>query len=192
MKDWIIILCRPSRHENWQPILFDNNQGAKLQYGHVPLYTRGDDANAKQFRSLHAVQRHMADTRQCRMIYDNNEQEYAQFYDYGNSEDESTGRWKLTHLLSLIVILADVPFLWQSITCNLVFQEKIWLKLEILLHQQHLSLVAMNWCSLHLTVMAQKFLGRESLHAIIASDTSFQMLAKALLWTQCCQGQSDS
>jgi hypothetical protein len=31
-------------------------QGAKLQYGHVPLYESGDNPNAKQFASLHAVQ----------------------------------------------------------------------------------------------------------------------------------------
>lgn len=31
-------------------------QGAKLQYGHVPLYESGDNPNAKQFHSLHAVQ----------------------------------------------------------------------------------------------------------------------------------------
>jgi hypothetical protein len=30
--------------------------GAKLQYGHVPLYESGDNPNAKQFQSLHAVQ----------------------------------------------------------------------------------------------------------------------------------------
>jgi hypothetical protein len=34
----------------------------------VPLYTAGDDPNAKQFRSLHAVQRHMVDTNQCRWV----------------------------------------------------------------------------------------------------------------------------
>jgi hypothetical protein len=34
-------------------------QGAKLQYGHVPVGTRGDDDVSRQFRSLHAVQRHM-------------------------------------------------------------------------------------------------------------------------------------
>lgn len=37
-------------------------QGSKIRYGRVPLYTRGDDSNAKQFRSLHAVQRHMVDS----------------------------------------------------------------------------------------------------------------------------------
>jgi hypothetical protein len=34
----------------------------------VPLYSAGDDPNAKQFRSLHAVQRHMVDTNQCRWV----------------------------------------------------------------------------------------------------------------------------
>jgi pre-60S factor REI1 len=48
----------------------------------VPLYTAGDDTNAKQFRSLHAVQRHMVDTNQCKMLYDGNEDEYEDFYDY--------------------------------------------------------------------------------------------------------------
>lgn len=38
------------------PSLVLRSQGAKLQYGKVPLYTRGDDPNAKQFSSLHAVQ----------------------------------------------------------------------------------------------------------------------------------------
>ena len=70
-------------------------QGAKLQYGHVPLYTRGDDENAKQFRSLHAVQRHMVDTNQCRMVYEDAEEEYAQFYEY---EVEQTGTGQMKHL----------------------------------------------------------------------------------------------
>ncbi|WIA19832.1 hypothetical protein OEZ85_005740 [Tetradesmus obliquus] len=56
--------------------------GAKLAYGKVPLHSAGDDANAKQFRSLHAVQRHMVDTNQCRMLYDGSEDEYEDFYDY--------------------------------------------------------------------------------------------------------------
>jgi hypothetical protein len=62
-------------------------QGAKLQVGGVPLYVRGDDGGARQFRSLHGVQRHMVDTCQCRMAYDGNEEEYEEFYDYGD-EDE--------------------------------------------------------------------------------------------------------
>eukprot|EP00197_Chlamydomonas_leiostraca_P015281 CAMPEP_0202858630 /NCGR_PEP_ID=MMETSP1391-20130828/1075_1 /ASSEMBLY_ACC=CAM_ASM_000867 /TAXON_ID=1034604 /ORGANISM="Chlamydomonas leiostraca, Strain SAG 11-49" /LENGTH=497 /DNA_ID=CAMNT_0049537563 /DNA_START=94 /DNA_END=1587 /DNA_ORIENTATION=+ len=64
--------------------------GAKVRYGRVPLYSRGDDDNAKQFRSLHAVQRHMVDSGKCKMVYEDNEDEYADFYDYtlGDEEDE--------------------------------------------------------------------------------------------------------
>ncbi|GFR48596.1 hypothetical protein Agub_g10500 [Astrephomene gubernaculifera] len=67
--------------------------GAKLQVGRVPLYTRGDDAAGRQFRSLHAVQRHMVDTCQCRMAYDDNEDEYDEFYDYdmGEESDDDEG-----------------------------------------------------------------------------------------------------
>ena len=39
-------------------------QGAKLQYGHVPVSARGDDEGGRQFGSLHAVQRPMVDTNQ--------------------------------------------------------------------------------------------------------------------------------
>lgn len=53
----------------------------------VPLYTAGDDPHAKQFRSLHAVQRHMVDTNQCKMLYDGNEEEYEDFYDYSKSNN---------------------------------------------------------------------------------------------------------
>lgn len=52
----------------------------------MPLYTAGDDPNAKQFRSLHAVQRHMVDTNQCKMLYDGNEEEYEDFYDYSKAD----------------------------------------------------------------------------------------------------------
>ncbi|KAF6261751.1 hypothetical protein COO60DRAFT_735122 [Scenedesmus sp. NREL 46B-D3] len=65
--------------------------GAKLAYGKVPLHAAGEDANARQFRSLHAVQRHMVDTNQCKMLYDGNEEEYEDFYDFsaaaGNSQE---------------------------------------------------------------------------------------------------------
>ena len=39
-------------------------QGAKVQYGHVPVGARGDDESGRRFSSLHAVQRHMVDTNQ--------------------------------------------------------------------------------------------------------------------------------
>ena len=53
-----------------------------MQYGGVPLYVRGEDDKAKQFRSLHSVQRHMIDSNQCKMAYDDNEEEYEDYYDY--------------------------------------------------------------------------------------------------------------
>uniref|UniRef100_A0A7S0UW75 ZN622/Rei1/Reh1 zinc finger C2H2-type domain-containing protein n=1 Tax=Polytomella parva TaxID=51329 RepID=A0A7S0UW75_9CHLO len=63
--------------------------GAKLRYGRVALYTSGDDEGAKRFSSLHAVQRHMVDTNQCRMLYDDNEEEYEDFYEYEGEEFEA-------------------------------------------------------------------------------------------------------
>ncbi len=57
-------------------------QGAKLQHGHIPLYVRGDDENTRQFPSLHAVQRHMADTGRFKMAWEDNEDEYEDFYNF--------------------------------------------------------------------------------------------------------------
>lgn len=54
----------------------------------MPLYSRGDDANARQFPSLHAVQRHMADTGRFKMAWEDNEEEYADFYDFGRDMEE--------------------------------------------------------------------------------------------------------
>lgn len=62
-------------------------QGAKLAVGHVPLYARGDDANARQFGSLHAVQRHMADTGRFKMAWEDNEDEYDEFYRWPEDEE---------------------------------------------------------------------------------------------------------
>lgn len=66
-------------------------QGLKLQYGHVPLYVRGDDANARQFTSLHGVQRHMVDANKCKMVFEDDEEEYIEFYDWSKLEDELAG-----------------------------------------------------------------------------------------------------
>ena len=62
-------------------------QGAKLSEGHIPLYSSGLDPNAKQLASLHAAQRHMVDTNQCKMAYDGVEEEYEDFYDYSKALD---------------------------------------------------------------------------------------------------------
>lgn len=69
--------------------------GLKIGVGHVPLYVRGDDANGKRFRSLHACQRHMVDTNQCRMVFEDNEDEYEDFYDYSALEEELKARSQL-------------------------------------------------------------------------------------------------
>mmetsp|Transcript_29012 Transcript_29012/g.81726 ORF Transcript_29012/g.81726 Transcript_29012/m.81726 type:complete len:417 (+) Transcript_29012:165-1415(+) len=61
--------------------------GLKLSSGRVPLYTRGDDPNAKQFQSLHAVQRHMVDTGRCRIAFQDNEEEYEEFYNFDTAEE---------------------------------------------------------------------------------------------------------
>lgn len=66
-------------------------QGAKLAEGHLPLYASGLDPNAKQFASLHAVQRHMVDTNQCKMAYDGTEEEYEDFYDYTKALEGHAG-----------------------------------------------------------------------------------------------------
>lgn len=65
--------------------------GAKLQYGHVPLYVTGDDPNPKQFKSLPAVQQHMVDTNQCKMVYEGNEEEYEEYYDYAMGMEDGQG-----------------------------------------------------------------------------------------------------
>lgn len=65
-------------------------QGAKLQYGHVPVGTRGDDDTSRQFGSLHAVQRHMVDRCACKMVYEDNEDEYDDFYDYSALDEVDT------------------------------------------------------------------------------------------------------
>ena len=63
--------------------------GAKIRSGLVPLYTRGDDEGAgKQFHSLHAVQRHMVDLGNCRVCWEGNEDEYAEWYEWSDDDDD--------------------------------------------------------------------------------------------------------
>jgi len=60
--------------------------GAKVGQGFIPLYSSGLDPEAKTFGSVHAVQRHMVDTGKTRMLYEDNEEEYEDFYDYSAME----------------------------------------------------------------------------------------------------------
>ena len=52
---------------------------------------RGDDTKSKQFTTLHGVQRHMVDANKCKMVFDDNEEEYVDFYDWSKLEDELAG-----------------------------------------------------------------------------------------------------
>ena len=79
-------------------------QGAKLQQGRIPLYVRGDDADARQFPSLHAVQRHMADTGRFKMAWEDNEDEYEDFYNFDalpmeDAEAGVLGKMQCIHLV---------------------------------------------------------------------------------------------
>ena len=65
--------------------------GAKLQYGHIPLYESGNNPNAKSFGSLHAVQRHMIDSGKCKVLYEGNEDEYDDFYADADEDGEGEG-----------------------------------------------------------------------------------------------------
>lgn len=53
-----------------------------MQYGGIPLYISGLAEDARRFGSLHAVQRHMIDCNKCSMLYDGNEDEYEEYYEY--------------------------------------------------------------------------------------------------------------
>ena len=75
-------------------------QGAKLQYGHVAIGTPGDDDRAKHFLSLHAVQRHMVDRNQCKMAFEDNEEEYDDFYEYAD-DPEGAPLHPALHLVSM-------------------------------------------------------------------------------------------
>ena len=99
-------------------------QGLKLQYGHVPLYVRGDDANARQFTSLHGVQRHMVDANKCKMVFDDNEEEYIEFYDWSKLEDELAGNDpKCVVCVSQHELKASLPasyMFWQNLLACLL------------------------------------------------------------------------
>jgi pre-60S factor REI1 len=73
--------------------------GAKMQYGKLPLYESGLNPEAKRLASLHGVQRHMVDSGKCKIIYEGNEDEYEDYYDYGddevNDDDEASASQQL-------------------------------------------------------------------------------------------------
>lgn len=104
-------------------------QGLKLQYGHVPLYVRGDDSKSKQFTSLHGVQRHMVDANKCKMAFDDNEEEYLEFYDWSQLEDELTGTCGLRSLALPWLLSLGLPTLPTLYNCICIS----WYILQILM-----------------------------------------------------------
>jgi len=53
--------------------------GEKISVGNLCLYCNG---KGRSFWSLEAVQAHMKDLNHCKILYENNEHEYADFYDF--------------------------------------------------------------------------------------------------------------
>eukprot|EP01112_Ceratiomyxa_fruticulosa_P021569 TRINITY_DN7634_c0_g7_i1.p1 TRINITY_DN7634_c0_g7~~TRINITY_DN7634_c0_g7_i1.p1 ORF type:complete len:381 (+),score=71.65 TRINITY_DN7634_c0_g7_i1:184-1326(+) len=59
--------------------------GEKVGIGNVCLFCNGA---GRSFQSIEAVQGHMRDTSHCKLAWENNEDEYADFYDYRASYDD--------------------------------------------------------------------------------------------------------
>lgn len=55
--------------------------GEKIAIGNICLYCNG---KGKGFHSLEAVQGHMRDMCHCKLLYEGNEEEYTEFYDFSS------------------------------------------------------------------------------------------------------------
>ena len=63
--------------------------GWKVAVAHLPLYKSGmEEGDVKTFRTKHATQQHMVDSCKCGMLFDDNEEEYEEYYDYSRAEME--------------------------------------------------------------------------------------------------------
>ena len=60
--------------------------GAKLEQGGIPLYISGLETGVKTFRNLQAVRQHMVDTGKTRLLFEGNEDEYEDWYDFGEGD----------------------------------------------------------------------------------------------------------
>jgi len=56
--------------------------GAKLEQGGIPLYISGLETGVKTFRTLEAVRQHMVDTGKTRLLFEGNEEEYEDWYEF--------------------------------------------------------------------------------------------------------------
>ena len=85
------------------------------------MYVKGDDANSRQFASLHGVQRHMVDASKCKMVFDDNEEEYEEFYDWSKLEDDLQGTVTASRLLILKLSgLSNYMGFISALTCSTV------------------------------------------------------------------------
>lgn len=85
---------------------------------------RGDDTKSKQFTTLHGVQRHMVDANKCKMVFDDNEEEYVEFYDWSKLEDElagtvtACGHTMLTPIARHVQSNGNISAFWQhTVAC---------------------------------------------------------------------------
>jgi len=71
--------------------------GLKMSVGGLPLASRGDDPDARQFRSLEAVRAHMRDARGGMAVrWEDNWDEYDDFYDWDSDDDDHDAGKELT------------------------------------------------------------------------------------------------
>lgn len=87
--------------------------GAKMQYGHLPLYESGLNPEAKRLKTLHGVQRHMVDRGKTKMLYENNEDEYEDYYDY-TLDDEDVDREAFQNAIVALNDVDSAPTWFQA------------------------------------------------------------------------------
>ena len=87
--------------------------GWKVAVAHLPLYKSGlDEGDVKTFRSKRATQQHMVDSCRCTMLFDDNEDEYEEYYDYSKQaegEGASGGAQSAPEGSQLVVLGGDRP-----------------------------------------------------------------------------------
>ena len=140
-------------------------QAQKMRYGRMPLYTPGDAENAKQFASMHAVQRHMVDRGLCRMAYDDNEEEYADFYDFDRQDTAAGGEPDQHGSLSVL-----------ECTVSLVLQPGK----QTVHHVRRCSSArtSMDWCLLKVTMASGCLLNRKPVLPMTRADAGdWEMVA---------------
>ena len=90
--------------------------GAKMQYGRLPLYESGLNPEARRLKTLHGVQRHMVDRGKCKILYENNEDEYEDYYDYSLGDEDAEESMKAEEFREAMISLneGNVPGWFQA------------------------------------------------------------------------------